>query len=95
MAESSEFKWPPPLKVPAIEVVDLLSDTDGELVQEPFLEVTEDKRDASGPESENGENSEWEDSQWSLYEDALLGEGAEDPQYGGQFVFVSVSSLHN
>ena len=92
MAESSEFRWPPPLKVPAIEVVDLLSDTDGDLVKESLLEVTEEKRDASGPESESGENSDWEDSQWSLYEDAILGEGGEDPQYGGQHVPNLVSS---
>ncbi|KAL6717818.1 NAD-dependent histone deacetylase sir2 [Lecanora helva] len=83
MAESGETDWTPPLKVPAIEVVDLLSDTEDDIIQEPLREVNKEKRDASETQSDGDEDSEWEeDSQWSLYEDALQAESDENLEYG-------------
>lgn len=75
MAEGGEARWEPPLKVPVIEL-DPLSDDPEELIQ---------KRDASEAESESGEDEQWEDSLWSLYEDALLGEESDGLVLGSKF----------
>jgi len=84
MAEGAETRWQAPLKIPAIEVVDLASATSGEVIQGTLLEAAGEKRDASGAESDSEANSQWEDSQWSLYEDAILGEEDDGPIHGSK-----------
>ena len=72
MASGSEVFHGSPLKAPAIEVVDLTSE-----------ELTVDaKRQDSRDESPDPE-ADGDDSQWSLYEDALEGLGDEAFQEGG------------
>ena len=79
MAEETKSLWQLPLKVPAVEIVDLLSDDSGEMVHQPLLNEPAENRDASGTDSESSE-----DSQWSLYEDALLGEEEDGEVYGSE-----------
>ena len=91
MAEDSEIRWQAPLKVPAVEVIDLLSDDSGELGPGTLLDESAEKRDASGAESDGEDDGQWEeDSQWSLYEDALLGEDGVEPVYGSKLAPTNV-----
>ena len=93
MAEDSETRWQAPLKVPAIEVVDLLSDDSGDLP--PLASVIEGKRDASEAESESGDDSQWDESQWSLYEDAILGDDSVELVYGSKSASTLLSLSEN
>ena len=81
MAEETKSLWQPPLKAPAIEIVDLLSDDSGEVLHQPLLKEPAEIRDASSTDSESSE-----DSQWSLYEDALLGEEEDGEVYGSESI---------
>lgn len=64
MAEHGQARWHPPLKTPAVEIVDLLSG-DEDVGEALAVSQTNDERDASD-ESESDD-----DSQLSLYEDVL------------------------
>ena len=75
MAEGSEARWHPPLKTPVVEL-DPLSDVSDEVIQ---------NGDASKLETESSESEDWKESQWSLYEDALLGEDSDGLILGSKF----------
>ena len=70
MEEGEEQSWQASLKAPVIEVVDLLSDEE-EAVKPLDLRASEETRDALGEDLESDEDSQSEDSQWSLYEELL------------------------
>ena len=70
MATDEEVKWHPPLKAPAVEIIDLLSDEESVSKGAEVNARTQD-RDASGEES--GSESD-EDSQFSFWEEALNAE---------------------
>ena len=93
MSEETEPRWQAPLKLPAIEVVDLLSDASGELINGSLLESTRQKRDASEAESESEDDSQWDDNQWSLYEDALQGEDDDSAIHGSTLSALRVLML--
>lgn len=78
MAEEGQVRWHPPLKTPAVEIIDLLSDDGGELTKALEVRQTSEDRDAS-----EGSDSD-EDSQWSLYEDALQEDDDEGVIHGGK-----------
>lgn len=81
MAEEYGTRCHPPLKAPAIEIVDLLSEDDsvGKALEVPS---TKENRDALGENNDSEGDSQWEDSQWSLYEDALEGKDDDGPLHG-------------
>lgn len=67
MAEDDKVQWHPPLKAPAVEIIDL-SSSDESLPKTLSAENTKDNRDALNDESEDDD-----DDQWSMYEEALDG----------------------
>lgn len=75
MMEQSQLQWHPPPKAPAIEIIDLLSDDDEIGKALKVSQIREDRDASDGSESDN-------DSQWSLYEDALQIEDDEGPAHG-------------
>lgn len=75
MVEQGQAQWRPPPKTPAIEIIDLLSDDD-DIGKALKVSQTREDRDAS-----DGSGSD-DDSQWSLYEDALQMEDDEGPAHG-------------
>ena len=85
MAEDSEARWHASLKAPAIEVVDLLSDDGDELIKNVLADRPK-KRDASEDEGASEDESQWSDSQWSLYEDALEEESSNGAFFGSRFL---------
>lgn len=70
MATDEEVNWHPPLKAPAVEIIDLLSDDESVSKGAEVNARTQD-RDASGEES--GSESDG-DSQFSFWEEALNAE---------------------
>jgi hypothetical protein len=77
MAEDGQVRWHPPLKVPAVEIISLLSDDD-EIGKALDADHTNEVLNASeGSQSDS-------DSQWSLYEDALQAEDDEGQIHGGK-----------
>jgi hypothetical protein len=70
MAAEEATRWHPPLKAPAVEIIDLLSDEET-LNNGTDVNGATKERDASGVESE-GESDE--DSQFSFWEEALNAE---------------------
>lgn len=88
MAEHGQARWHPPLKTPAVEIVDFLSD-DEDVGEALTVTQTNDDRDASD-ESESDD-----DSQLSLYEDVLQLEDDEGLIHDGKrFRAPSVRCCH-
>ena len=78
MAEHRQVRWHPPLRIPAIEIIDCLSDDDDEVGKALEVRQINEDRDASeGSQSDN-------DSQWSLYEDALQREDDDALTHNGK-----------
>ncbi|KAK4690355.1 hypothetical protein P7C71_g6416, partial [Lecanoromycetidae sp. Uapishka_2] len=78
MEQTRLDRWHAPLKAPAVEVIDLLSDD--ELLDKVLKEKTESKeRDASDKDSDS------EGSQSSLWEDILDAEEDDAPLHGGLY----------
>ncbi len=77
MADQGQVQWHRPSKTPVIEIIDLLSDDD-EIGKALKVSQTLEDRDAPA-ESESDD-----DSQRSLYEDALQIADDEGPIHGGK-----------
>lgn len=77
-----------PLKAPAIEIVDLISDNGSS--EETLAHCLEhDTRSSRRVEEDESED----DDDWSIYEDALDAMDDQDPSPGGIFIYVATHLL--
>lgn len=68
--EEAKLSWHTSLKAPVVEVVDLLSE-DESILKPLNVPRSIEKRDASDAGNPSDAESQWSESQWSLYEDIL------------------------